>query len=99
MREQSKCIEQAYQAEIMITMKMGYEDVRDPAPPDLVFDHLDLGAFTAINQVIIPVMRNHLAGWMTVKSRYGGVVSQYGYRKHVGKNTEKFGGGEEMNDE
>jgi hypothetical protein len=29
---------------------------------------------------------------MTVESRYGGVVSQYGYRKHVGKNTEKFGG-------
>lgn len=76
----------------MIAVKMGYEDMRDLSPPDLVLDHLDLGAFAAIDQVIIPVVRNHLAGRMTVESRYGGVVSQYGYRKHVGKNTEKFGG-------
>ena len=76
----------------MIAVKMGNEDMRDLAPPDLVLDHLDLGALTAIHQVIISVVRNHLAGGMTVESRYGGVVSQYGYRKHVGKNTEKFGG-------
>src|SRR5437868_6065783 len=74
-REQAKRIDQANESEIMITMKVRNKDVRYLPSTHLVFDHLDLGAFTTIYKVIITIMRYHLACRVTVKSRYCGVVA------------------------
>ena len=79
-RKQAECIEETDKAEIMVAMKMGNKDVRDLSSPDLVLDHLDLCTLTTINKVIIAIMRHNLACRVTVKSRYGRVVSQYRYR-------------------
>jgi hypothetical protein len=57
-------------------MKMGNEDVGDLAAPDLVFDHLYLGAFAAINQEEIAIYRHDLARRMPVECRYCRIVSQ-----------------------
>jgi hypothetical protein len=60
----------------MIAVEVGYKDVRDPASPDLVPDHLDLRAFAAINEQQVPVDGNDLAGRVTVKSWYRRVVAE-----------------------
>ena len=55
----------------MIAVQVRDENVRYAPSPDLVFDHLYLGAFAAINQKIIAVVRHYLAGRVPVKGRYG----------------------------
>jgi hypothetical protein len=55
----------------MISMQMRNEDVGDLTTPDLVIDHLNLCAFTAINEIVIAIKRYYLAGRMPVKCRYG----------------------------
>ena len=54
----------------------------DPAAPDLVFVHLSLGAFPAIDEEKMIIQGNHLGGRMPVKSRYGRIISKYGYCEH-----------------
>ena len=41
----------------------------DLTAPDLVIDHLDLGALATIDQVIFAVNSHHLTGRMPVKGR------------------------------
>ena len=45
--------------------------MRYPAAADLVIDHLDLGAFTAIYQEIETIQGYDLAGRVAIKCRYG----------------------------
>jgi len=66
----------------VITMQVGYKNMRDAAPPYLIIDQLDLGALTAIYQVIGAVKGNHLAGGVTVKGRNSGIITQNGDGKH-----------------
>ena len=57
--------------------------MRDPAPPYLVIDHLNLGAFATVYQKTKSIQGHYLAGRVTVKSRHGGVISKDGYCEHV----------------
>ena len=82
MGEQGKGIQQPYQTEIMVAMKMRDENVRNLSTPYFVFDHLYLRSFAAIDQIIIPVMGYDLAGWVAVKCRNGRIISQDSYRQH-----------------
>ncbi len=52
--------DQSDQSEIMIPVQVGDENMVDPASPDLVFVHLRLGAFSAINQEKMIVEGDHL---------------------------------------
>ena len=54
----------------------------DLAAPDLIIDHLDLGAFPAIHEVIGTVNRHYLAGWVPVKGGNSGIIAKYGDCKH-----------------
>jgi hypothetical protein len=58
----------------MIAMQMRYENVRNLSSADLIFYHLYLGPLTTIYQVIIPIMRNNLAGRMTVECGHSGII-------------------------
>jgi hypothetical protein len=80
MRQQVKGVEQANQSKIVIAMEVRNKDVRDLASAHFVFDHLDLCAFTAVDQVTDTILRNHLAGWMAVEGRYRRIVPQNRYR-------------------
>lgn len=44
--------------------------MRNLTAPDLIIDHLDLGALSAIHQEIITIQRHYLAGRMPVESWY-----------------------------
>jgi hypothetical protein len=70
MRKHTKCVQQSHQAKIMIAMKMGNKNMGDLSSPDLVFDHLDLRSFPAINQVVGAIVRYNLAGGMAIERRY-----------------------------
>jgi len=48
---------------------MGDENMIDLTAPDLVFSHLHLCAFPAIDEENMLVQRHHLGGGMTIKSR------------------------------
>ena len=85
MPKQAERIDESYQSEIMITMEMGNKNMGDLASSDLEIDHLDLCAFPAIHQVIIPIKRNHLAGGMAIECRNCRVISKDSYREHTGK--------------
>jgi hypothetical protein len=65
-------------------MKMRDENVRDFTASDLKIDHLYLGAFTTIHQVITPIVCQHLAGGVPVKSRYCRIISQDSDSEHTG---------------
>ncbi len=65
--QQAHAGQQTDQPEIMIAMQMGNEDIVDFAAPDLVFGHLHLGAFTAVDQENLVFHRDHLGGRMTIK--------------------------------
>ena len=62
----------------------------DFAAPDLVIDHLDLGAFATIYQVIIAVESNHLACRVAVKCRNSGIVAKNSDSEHALKYDNKF---------
>ena len=73
---------QPNQPEIMVPMQVGNKNMVDPATADLVFVHLRLGAFTAIDEEKMVIQGDHLGGRMPVKSRYGRIISKYGYCEH-----------------
>lgn len=52
--------------------------------PDLVIDHLYLGSFPAIDQVVVPIECYHLAGGMAVKGRYSRIIAKNGNSEHPG---------------
>lgn len=54
----------------MVAVQVRNKNVGDLAAADLVLDHLDLCALAAIHQVIGSVVRHHLAGGVTIESRY-----------------------------
>jgi hypothetical protein len=68
--EKTECVDQAYEAEIMISMQMRNEYRCYLTPPYLVFDHLYLGAFSTVHKVVDSIMSNYLAGRMPVESGY-----------------------------
>jgi hypothetical protein len=72
--EEAEGIDEAYQAKIMVTVQVRNEYMRDPAPPDLVIDHLDLGTFPAIDEEVFSVQGDDLAGRVSVKSRDSGII-------------------------
>ena len=80
MTKQAKARNKANQTEIMIAVEMWNKNVGDLATPDLVFDHLYLGAFATINQVIISIQCYYLAGGMTIECRDCWVIAEDGYR-------------------
>ena len=57
--------------------------MRDPAPADLVFSHLHLGAFAAIDQVAGVKRLQNLRRRVSVKSRYRRIISKYGKCQHL----------------
>jgi hypothetical protein len=59
----------------MIPVQVGNEDVVYPATPDLIFVHLCLGAFSAINEEQMIIQGNHLGSRVPVESRYGRIIS------------------------
>ena len=69
----------------MIAVKMGDEDMGDLASADLVIDHLDLRALSAINQVVRPVKGHHLARRVSSEGRNCRVISKDRYSEHVFK--------------
>ena len=83
--EEAEGIDKSYQPEIMIAMKMGDEYMRDAAAADLIIDQLYLGAFPAIHEKIIAIQCYHLAGGVTVESRYSGVISKDRNSEHKRK--------------
>jgi hypothetical protein len=65
---------------------MGDKDVGYFGPADLVIDHLDLGAFATIHKKVLAIQCYHLAGRMSVKCRYSGVISKDRDCEHEIKN-------------
>lgn len=56
-------------------MHVGNENMIDLTPPDLVFRHLQLGAFPTIDQEKIILGLQHLCCGVPAKSWYGRIVS------------------------
>lgn len=81
--EQTEGIDQAYQSKIMISVQVGNENVRYPAAPDLIIDHLYLRAFAAIYEEVFSTHGDYLAGGMSVKCRNSRIISKDSYREHV----------------
>jgi len=61
--------EEADESEVVVAVEMGDEDMVDLAATDLVFGHLHLGAFAAVEEEKLFFHRDHLGGRMTIKSR------------------------------
>jgi hypothetical protein len=80
--QQAHARDQANQAKIMIPVQVRDENMIDAASPDLVFVHLCLCALSAIHEEEMVVERNHLGCGVPVESRYGRIISKYGYREH-----------------
>ena len=74
--------DQTDQSEIMVPMQVRDKNMIDTAAPDLVFIHLGLGAFPAIDQEKMIVQGDHLGRGMTVEGRDGRIISKYSYREH-----------------
>lgn len=56
--------------------------MRDLTSADFIIDQLYLGAFPAIDEVIVAVKCHHLAGRMTVKCWYSRIVAKDRNCKH-----------------
>ena len=67
--------------------------MRDFATSDLVIDHLNLGTFATIYQVIIAVERYHLACRVAVKCRNSRIVAKNSNSEHALKYDNKFRAG------
>src|ERR1700753_3430629 len=66
--EQPHAGEQTDQPEVVIAMQMGDEDMIDLAAADLVFGHLHLGSFPAIDKKDLILHRDDLRGGVTIES-------------------------------
>ena len=73
---------QADQAEIMVTVQVGNENMIDPAPSDLVFVHLCLSAFATVYKEKMVVKGHHLGCRVPVEGWNSRIISKYGYREH-----------------
>lgn len=73
--EQPHTGEEADEPEIMVTMKMGDKNVIDLAAADLVFGHLHLGTFAAVDQKDLVFHGDNLGRGMTVKGGQSGVIT------------------------
>lgn len=62
---------------------MGNEDVCDLTAANFVSKQLHLGAFSAVDQIIIAIVCNDLTGRMSIEGRDGGIVSENGKCQHV----------------
>ena len=67
--EQAHAGQEADQPEIVVTVQMGNKDVVDLTAADLVFGHLHLGPFAAVNQKDLVFHGDDLCSRMTIKSR------------------------------
>jgi hypothetical protein len=67
--------QQTYKPEIMIAMEMRDKDVVDPGTPDLVFSHLHLGTFTAIDKEDVVFHGDYLCRRVAIKGRQGGIIA------------------------
>lgn len=83
--QQAKGINKTYKSEIMVAMQVRDEYMGDAAAADFVVDHLYLGTFPAINEEMIPVQGNHLAGRMTVEGRNSRIISKDRNCEHLQK--------------
>ena len=61
--------EKADQPKVVVAVQMGNKDMVDLAAADLVFGHLHLGPFAAIDQKDVIFHGDDLCGRMTIKSR------------------------------
>lgn len=61
--------EQTDEAEVMVAVEMGDEDMVDLAASDLVAGHLHLGAFAAIHEEYLVFHGDNLCRGMTIESR------------------------------
>jgi len=73
--QQAHTGQQTNQPEIMITVQVRDKDVIDLAAADLVFRHLHLCSFPAVNEEKMFVHCNHLGRRMTVESRESGIIA------------------------
>jgi hypothetical protein len=89
--QQAHARKQPNKAKIVISMQMGYEDVVDPAPTDLIAAHLHLGAFAAIYKKKLVIHGHQLGSRMPVKSRDRRVIAENGYCQH--RDVLKYGQG------
>jgi len=80
--EQSHADDQADQAEIMVAVQVGDENMIDPAAADFVLIHLGLCSFPAVYKEKMIIQSNHLGCGEPVEGRYGRVVSKYGNCEH-----------------
>ncbi len=60
-------------------MQVGNKNMVDPAAADLVFIHLSLGTFPAIDEEKMVIKGDYLSGRMPVERRYSRIISKYGY--------------------
>ena len=58
--QKSHTVDQPYQPEIMIPMKVGYKDPMYPAAAYLITDNLYLSPFSTVNQVQVLLYRQYL---------------------------------------
>jgi hypothetical protein len=80
--QQAHTGDQPDQAEIMIAVQVGNENMVDPAASDFVLIHLSLCSFSTVNKEKMIIQGNHLGGGVPVKGRNGRVVSKYGDCEH-----------------
>jgi len=74
--------DQPDEAEIVVPVKVGNENMIDPASANLVFIHLGLGSFTTVHEEKMIIQGDNLGSRVPVESRNGRIVSKYGYREH-----------------
>jgi hypothetical protein len=74
--------DETYESEIMVPMQVRDKNMIDTAAPDLVFIHLGLRSFPAIDQEQVIVQGDNLSRGMTVEGRDGRIISKYSYREH-----------------
>ena len=67
--------QKADEPEIVIAVQMRNENVIDLAAADLVFGHLHLGTFAAIDKEDLILHGDHLGGRVTIKSRQSRVIA------------------------
>ena len=65
--------QQAHESQVMISVQMAYKDTADLMKAYAVTDQLHLGAFSAVNKIILIFCDQQLRGLVPVMSRRSGV--------------------------
>jgi len=79
--QQVKGIQKAYQAKVMVAVKMGNKNMADPLEPYAGFAKLHLGSFTAIEQEKAVSHLDQMSRGIAVGCRYRGTGAKNGYRE------------------